>query len=65
MEITEEEQKRREDKLEALKNNRFKQQELHAWRPKPSYGSTMIIFAVFGMIFLTLGISLYVVSEKV
>lgn len=31
----------------------------------PSYGSTMIIFVVFGAIFLTLGISLYVMSDKV
>lgn len=38
---------------------------MHAWRPTPSFGSTMIIFSVFGLIFLTLGISLYVVSDKV
>ena len=57
--------KRREDKLAALKANRFKQQTLVAWRPVPSYGSTMIIFVVFGVIFLTLGISLYVMSDKV
>jgi len=31
----------------------------------PSYGSTMIIFLVFGVIFLTLGVSLYVMSDKV
>ena len=65
MDISEEEQKRREDKLEALKNNRFKQQTLRAWRPVPSYGSTMIIFLVFGLIFLTLGIALYVMSDHV
>jgi len=38
---------------------------LPAWRPVPSYGSTMIIFVVFGIIFLTLGIALYVMSEKI
>jgi hypothetical protein len=65
MEISEEEMKRREDKLAALKASRFKQQTLIAWRPVPSYGSTMIIFVVFGVIFLTLGISLYVMSDKV
>lgn len=65
MDITEEEQQRREDKLAALKANRFKQQTLAAWRPVPSYGSTMIIFVVFGIIFLSLGISLYVMSDKV
>jgi len=38
---------------------------LPAWRPVPSYGSTMIIFVVFGVIFLTLGIALYVMSDKI
>lgn len=65
MDISEEERLRREEKLAALKANRFKQQTLHAWRPVPSYGSTMIIFIVFGVIFLTLGIALYVMSDKV
>ena len=65
MDITEEEMKRREDKLAALKANNFKQQTLKAWRPVPNYGSTMIIFIVFGVIFLILGISLYVESDKV
>lgn len=63
MDITEEELKRREEKLAALKANRFKQQTLVAWRPVPNYGSTMIIFIVFGIIFLTLGIALYVMSD--
>jgi hypothetical protein len=65
MDISEEEMKQREKKLEALKNNRFKQQTLRAWRPVPSYGSTMITFLVFGLIFLTLGIALYVMSDHV
>jgi hypothetical protein len=38
---------------------------LPAWRPVPSYGSTMIIFVIFGVIFLTLGIALYVMSDKI
>ena len=38
---------------------------LPAWRPVPSFGSTMIIFAVFGVVFLTLGIILYVMSDKI
>lgn len=38
---------------------------LPAWRPVPSFGSTMIIFGIFGLIFLTLGITLYVMSEKI
>lgn len=38
---------------------------LPAWRPVPSFGSTMVIFGVFGVIFLTLGITLYVMSESI
>ena len=38
---------------------------LPAWRPVPSFGSTMIIFGIFGIIFLTLGITLYVMSERI
>ena len=57
--------RRREEKLAALKTNRFKQQELRAWRPVPSYGSTMIIFIVFGALFMLLGITLYLESDKV
>jgi hypothetical protein len=38
---------------------------LPAWRPVPSYGSTMTIFVVFGVIFLTLGITLYVMSDRI
>lgn len=38
---------------------------LPAWRPVPSFGSTMIIFGIFGVIFLTLGITLYVMSERI
>jgi len=52
-------------KIEELKNNRFKQQTLPAWRPVPSFGSTMVIFGIFGGIFLTLGIALYIMSDKI
>lgn len=38
---------------------------LPAWRPVPSYASTMTIFIVFGIVFLTLGVALYVMSEKI
>ena len=51
--------------IEDLRNNKFKQQTLPAWRPVPSFGSTMIIFGVFGAIFLTLGIALYIMSDKI
>ena len=65
MEISEEERARIKDKVDKLKQSKFKQQQLPAWRPVPSFGSTMIIFAIFGLAFLALGIALYVMSDKI
>ena len=58
----EEERQRIQDKVDKLKQSKFKQQMLPAWRPVPSFASTMITFSVFGIIFLSLGIALYVMS---
>jgi hypothetical protein len=63
MDITEEEKLRIREKVEKLKSSRFKQQTLHAWRPIPSFRSTMVTFTVFGVIFLALGIILYIMSD--
>ena len=65
MEISEDDRQRIKDKVERLKQSRFKQQMLPAWRPVPSFGSTMVIFFVFGFVFLCLGIALYVLSDKI
>jgi hypothetical protein len=63
MDITEEEKQKIREKVEKLKNSKFKQQTLPAWRPIPSFKSTMITFSVFGVIFLALGIVLYIMSD--
>lgn len=63
MEISEEEKSRIREKVEKLKKSRFKQQTLPAWRPIPSFKSTMITFTIFGIIFLALGIVLYIMSN--
>jgi len=65
MDITEEERNLIKEKVEKLRNSRFKQQTLPAWRPIPSFRSTMITFTVFGIIFLTLGIVLYLMSNQI
>ena len=65
MENTEEEKLRLKEEFEKLKNSKFKQQNLPAWRPIPSFKTTMITFTVFGLIFLVLGILLYVKSDKI
>jgi len=58
-------QKEIDDKIAALKASKFKQQMLPAWRPVPSFGSTMITFSLFGIVFLGIGIVLYVMSDKI
>lgn len=65
MDISPEEREKIREKVEKLRNSKFKQQTLPAWRPIPSFRSTMITFTVFGFIFLALGIALYVMSEKI
>lgn len=63
--MQDEEIERIQSKVDKLKHSKFKQQMLPAWRPVPSFGSTMIIFAVFGVVFLSLGIVLYIMSDKI
>ena len=65
MDISEEEKAKIKAKVEKLKASRFKQQTLPAWRPVPSFASTMLTFFVFGFIFLTLGVVLYIMSNKI
>ena len=50
---------------ERVKKSRFKQQNLPAWRPVPTILSIVIVFAVFGIIFIILGIILLIYSNKV
>ena len=55
-----------EDRIyEQVKQSRFKQQNLPAWRPVPTILSIVIVFAVFGILFIILGIVLLVYSNKV
>ena len=60
------EQRRNEDEVyERIKDSRFKQQMLPAWRPVPTVTSLVIVFLVVGVIFIILGIVLLVYSAKV
>ena len=65
MEISQQERDQIQEKVNKLKESRFKQQTLPAWRPIPSFASTMITFGVFGLIFLCLGIVLYIMSDQI
>ena len=60
------EQREDEDLVyERIKDSRFKQQRLPAWRPVPTINSIIVVFSVFGLIFIILGIILLVYSNKV
>ncbi len=48
-----------------IKDSRFKQQRLPAWRPVPNIISILIVFSFFGLLFIILGIVLLVYSNKV
>ena len=60
------EQRKDEDLVyEKIKDSRFKQQRLPAWRPVPTILSLILVFAIAGIIFIILGIVLLVYSSKV
>jgi hypothetical protein len=51
------------ERVEKLRQSKFKQQTLPAWRPVPTFLSTLVTFLVFGVVFLALGIVLYIMSD--
>lgn len=65
MDVDPEEKQRIREKIEKLKQSKFKQQTLPAWRPVPTAMSTMLTFSIFSVIFLAIGIVLYVLSEQI
>jgi len=65
MDVTAEEKQRIREKIEKLKQSKFKQQTLPAWRPVPTAMSTMLTFSVFSIVFLAIGIVLYVMSDQI
>lgn len=65
MDVDPDEKQRIREKIEKLKQSKFKQQTLPAWRPVPTAMSTMLTFSIFSVIFLAIGIVLYVLSEQI
>ena len=53
------------DVCASLKESKFRQQKLDAWRPFPTITSTLIIFVIFGIIFLALGIVIIIYSNDI
>ena len=48
-----------------IKNSRFKQQRLPAWRPVPTILSIIIAFSLFGVGFIILGIFILIYAKKI
>jgi hypothetical protein len=58
MDVSADEKQRIREKIEKLKQSKFKQQTLPAWRPVPTAMSTMLTFSIFSVIFLAIGVVL-------
>ena len=65
MDTSAEEKQKIREKIEKLKQSNFKQQTLPAWRPVPTAMSTMFTFSIFSVIFLAIGVVLYVMSDQI
>jgi len=65
MDTSPEEKQKIKDKINKLKESKFKQQTLPAWRPVPTAMSTMLTFTAFAIFFLGIGDLLFVMSGKI
>jgi|TARA_B110000305_G_C18867466_1_gene371576 hypothetical protein len=65
MDTSPEEKQKIKDKINKLKESKFKQQTLPAWRPVPTAMSTMITFTAFAIFFLGIGVLLFIMSGKI
>ena len=65
MDVTEEEKQKIRDKIAKLKESKFKQQTLPAWRPVPTALSTLLTFSIFSVVFIGIGIILLSLSNEI
>ena len=63
--VTEEEKQKIRDRIQKLKESKFKQQTLPAWRPVPTAMSTLITFSIFSVIFIGMGAILFSKSNEI
>ena len=57
MEVSQADKQAIRDKIERLKQSKFKQQTLPAWRPVPTAMSTMLTFLAFSFLFLAIAMT--------
>lgn len=65
MEVSVKDKQAIREKIERLKQSKFKQQTLPAWRPVPTAMSTTLTFGIFAIVFLATGIVLFVMSDSI
>ena len=65
MDVDFEEKDRIRAKIDKLKASKFKQQTISSWRPKPTGKSTVLTFAIFGVLFLGIGALLFLLSNQI
>ncbi len=65
MDVTEEEKQKIREKIQKLKESKFKQQTLPAWRPVPTAMSTLVTFSIFSVVFIGMGIVLLTYSNSI
>ena len=58
-------EKDEELEYEKIKDSKFKQQRLPAWRPVPTILSIIIVFSLFGIVFIVMGIFILIYSKKI
>ena len=54
-----------EEEYESLKSSKFKQQKLPGWRPVPSMLRVVIFFFSFGVLFIALGVVIFLFSDEI
>lgn len=65
MDVDAEEKLRIREKIDKLRKSKFKQQTISSWRPKATGKSTVLTFAIFGVMFLGIGAALFVMSTSI
>ena len=58
-------EKDEELEYEKIKDSKFKQQRLPAWRPVPTILSIIIVFSLFGISFIIIGIFILIYAKKI
>lgn len=65
MDVDAEEKLKVRNKIEKLRQSKFKQQTLKSWRPKATGKNTVITFAIFGVLFIGIGAVLFLMSNSI